>query len=235
MFLKKILIGVGVLTILGAMLSSVTSCPITVKVDSDKAPNNTFTAQEGVAQLKMKISVAPVTVTVDPSATAAIVHYYADENISCSVTEESGVITVTQTVAIGIDYTGEINVILPEATYENFVFSSKVGSLSVTDLTASSASLEGKVGEMTLNNCTVDTLSATTNVGAIKAEGLKTNLATFTTDTGAVELNISGKKEEYSVDASANVGSVNATNQTGTTEKKITARTDVGSITILFS
>ena len=51
MFLKKILIGVGVLTILGAMLSSVTSCPITVKVDSDKAPNNTFTAQESVAQL----------------------------------------------------------------------------------------------------------------------------------------------------------------------------------------
>lgn len=105
-----------------------------------------------------------------------------------------------------------------------------VGAVECSDL-------DVKVNAGTLNVDGADCLKLFTqvNAGASNIEGVICGDIWAKVNAGSSSLEIEGKRSEYAISVDKNAGNCNVSGQTGTTDKKIKAEVNAGSLDIDFS
>lgn len=96
------------------------------------------------------------------------------------------------------------------------------------------------VGAVSLKGIDIEDIQIKTDVGAIAVENVKFNELNATSDVGAVSVELTDSVNEYNIDIKSDVGGIQVDNrnvkrkysQSGSTNKKIKIRTDVGGIEV---
>ena len=135
-----------------------------------------------------------------------------------------------------------VRVTVPEGIdLQHVELRSGVGDLKLQNLNVAEGVIELGVGEVELEHMAVSTLSIETGTGDIALEDVDVTVMSAESGTGSIELDLIGAPEDYSLDLSTGVGSVEVADRDQGTkhftqggEKTVKAMTGVGDIDVEF-
>jgi DUF4097 and DUF4098 domain-containing protein YvlB len=110
----------------------------------------------------------------------------------------------------------------------------KNGTVSLSKITAGEISVKSDNGTVNINNSTASSIVCHVKNGTIRADYVTADTFDFQTHNGTVRALIKGTRAEYNIEAYVKNGSNNLSNQTGSTDKKLTANTNNGIINVRF-
>lgn len=254
--MKKIAIFSALLSV--TLLSigiAIVGCGIGANETLVEEANHSFLAESPCLTLTIEADAAALTVK-GADTDVVSVNYYDGDNIATTVSQDDTQIFVSQktTPPFLNAKAGEITIIIPYEGIDRFTASVKAGECKLSnakistitveldagnslldDLTAENLTSNVNAGKLTAKNVSADEWTAHIDAGKIELNDCKTNRADFRVDTGDIEADFIGQKAEYTLRGKISVGKKNFDNQTGTTEKSISAETSVGNIELNFS
>lgn len=221
-------------------------------VGAEKA-NTQFVAEQNCTTLKIDAEASELTVK-QGDGEFVTVDYYTGGKIEASISQEGDAIVVTQKLTSHFQARGgEIIVTLPADGTPALELDLAAGNVSLSGLALDSLTVKVNAGNVEIKSCSAPELSATldagnfsvensnfktvsssVNVGDLKLKKVSADKLTLTVDVGSIKANLIGKKSEYTLTGTVDVGSKNFAPQTGTTDRSLSASVNVGDISLTF-
>lgn len=135
-----------------------------------------------------------------------------------------------------------IRVTLPQGTQlESAQITVDVGNVKAERLAIAALAVKINVGEADLEDLVTTGVSVETDVGNVELERVTADSITVSADTGDIDLDLPGSEADYTMELTADVGSVEVGGRDQGTKhsapggaKTVTAATDVGEIEVEF-
>lgn len=135
-----------------------------------------------------------------------------------------------------------VTIYLPKDMYFEYVrIDTKAGETIIENLNAKNVSLDVGAGKLEILSSDIENLNCDTGIGETNVTTKNLNNAKFNTGIGALNLNIIGKKEEYSIKLNSGIGdtkidgsSIPKDTQVGNGKKLLELNGGIGEIKINF-
>lgn len=108
------------------------------------------------------------------------------------------------------------------------------GTVRLADGDYGNIAIDMGAGTMTADKISSSKFYCNVSTGMIDISSLSCTDITAEVSAGMLSLGVSGVKSEYTISASVSAGECNVSNQTGTTDKKLTVDCSAGSIKVKF-
>lgn len=154
----------------------------------------------------------------------------------------------------GITQFPETTVTLPENGGINLVFEMNAGKAQIESGSFSNLSLKLNAGKINIGDIECNNLTCHVNAGDFIVGGAKSSRAVLKVNAGelivkdldcpdvdaevnagAMKVTVDGIESDYTISTEVNAGSCNKSDRTGTTDKKIRAKANAGSLEINFT
>ena len=119
--------------------------------------------------------------------------------------------------------------------FKNLSAKLNAGKLTIGDVTCANLTYHVNAGEISASGATCDRAVLRTNAGKLTVNELECPDIDAKVNAGSMIIRVDGVESEYTVRTEVNAGSCNYGNRTGTTDKRIEAEVNAGSLDISFT
>ena len=154
---------------------------------------------------------------------------------SVDVTTDTGAISLHDLTLSDCELSADTGAVhMENCEVDRLTLEAKTGAARIEEVRARTISCTTKTGAQKLTAISANTVKLIAQTGSIHAKKLEASYITAEASTGSVNLEILGRKEEYTVWVDVDMGSKNISNQHGTTDKTLNLKADTGSVHVTF-